>query len=70
MSLLLLPCRFEDAITAAKAYDKAAVYLYGASAITNFGLEACLAGGSESHHLQRVKQIRGGSKLQNPEKAA
>jgi hypothetical protein len=36
--------RFEEAIAAAKAYDKAAVYLYGASAITNFGLEACLAG--------------------------
>jgi hypothetical protein len=36
--------RFEEAIAAAKAYDKAAVYLYGASAITNFGLEACLSG--------------------------
>jgi hypothetical protein len=33
--------RFEDDITAAKAYDKAAVYLYGSNAITNFGLEAC-----------------------------
>jgi hypothetical protein len=30
--------RYEDDITAAKAYDKAAVYLYGANAITNFGL--------------------------------
>ncbi|WIA42176.1 hypothetical protein OEZ86_009440 [Tetradesmus obliquus] len=39
--------RFEDAITAARAYDKAAVYLYGASAITNFGLEACLADPTE-----------------------
>jgi hypothetical protein len=35
----LLPTgRYEDDITAAKAYDKAAVYLYGANAITNFGL--------------------------------
>ncbi|WIA34438.1 hypothetical protein OEZ86_012772 [Tetradesmus obliquus] len=30
--------RYEDDISAAKAYDKAAVYLYGANAITNFGL--------------------------------
>jgi hypothetical protein len=29
--------RYEDDITAGKAYDKAAVYLYGANAITNFG---------------------------------
>lgn len=36
-------CRFQDAITAAKAYDKAAVYLYGVSAITNFGIDACLS---------------------------
>jgi hypothetical protein len=36
--LLLLTGRYEDDITAAKAYDKAAVYLYGANAITNFGL--------------------------------
>lgn len=33
--------RFEDDVAAAKAYDKAAVYLYGSNAITNFGLEAC-----------------------------
>lgn len=40
-------CRFQDAVAAAKAYDKAAVYLYGANAITNFGLEACLADPTE-----------------------
>eukprot|EP00775_Hariotina_reticulata_P002096 gene2096-2414_t len=33
--------RFEDDVAAAKAYDKAAVYLYGANAITNFGIQAC-----------------------------
>lgn len=37
------PGRYEDDLTAAKAYDKSAYYLYGANAITNFGLEACLA---------------------------
>jgi hypothetical protein len=46
--------RFEEAIAAAKAYDKAAVYLYGASAITNFGLEACLAGKWGSRRAKRI----------------
>lgn len=29
--------RYPDDVTAAKAYDKAAVYLYGSAAVTNFG---------------------------------
>lgn len=33
--------RFDEDVAAAKAYDKAAVFLYGSNAITNFGLEAC-----------------------------
>jgi hypothetical protein len=33
--------RFEEEVAAAKAYDKAAVHLYGRNACTNFGLEAC-----------------------------
>lgn len=49
--VLLLPLsfsgRFEDDVTAARAYDKAAVYLYGMNAITNFPLEACLADHTE-----------------------
>ncbi|WIA43767.1 hypothetical protein OEZ86_010190 [Tetradesmus obliquus] len=32
---------YYDRMAAAKAYDKAAVFLYGASAITNFGIAAC-----------------------------
>eukprot|EP00878_Enallax_costatus_P000920 GHUV01001050.1.p1 GENE.GHUV01001050.1~~GHUV01001050.1.p1 ORF type:complete len:558 (+),score=158.89 GHUV01001050.1:159-1676(+) len=39
--------RFDDDITAARAYDKAAVYLYGTNAITNFPLEVCLADHTE-----------------------
>lgn len=47
----MLAGRFEDDITAAKAYDKAAVYLYGVNAITNFGLEACQADTTEVNLL-------------------
>lgn len=39
--------RYEDEVTAAKAYDKAVVCLYGGNAITNFGLEQCLADPTE-----------------------
>jgi hypothetical protein len=40
---MLCAGRYADEFSAAKAYDKAAVYLYSRSAITNFGLEACKA---------------------------
>jgi hypothetical protein len=40
--MLLSAGRYEDELTAAKAYDKAAVYLYGSSANTNFELLECL----------------------------
>jgi hypothetical protein len=40
--MLLSAGRYEDELTAAKAYDKAAVYLYVSSANTNFGLLECL----------------------------
>lgn len=36
----LISGRYTDEVEAAKAYDKAAYYLYGDAAITNFGLEA------------------------------
>lgn len=41
--VMLCAGRYTDEFSAVKAYDKAAVYLYGRSAITNFGLEACKA---------------------------
>jgi hypothetical protein len=41
-ALVTFAGRYEDEVLAARAYDKAAVWLYGARAITNFGLEACL----------------------------
>lgn len=60
-TLLDLLGRFEDDISAAKAYDKAAVYLYGANAITNFGLEAVQADPAEVSarqiHYVRFKRI-------------
>jgi hypothetical protein len=37
----MLPGRYTDELEAAKAYDAAAYYLYGESAITNFGLDTC-----------------------------
>jgi hypothetical protein len=42
LASLLLAGRYEDELTAAKAYDKAAMYLYGSNAVTNFGLQECL----------------------------
>jgi hypothetical protein len=33
--------QIEEELLAARAYDKASMWLYGARAITNFGLEAC-----------------------------
>ncbi|KAF6260191.1 hypothetical protein COO60DRAFT_914794 [Scenedesmus sp. NREL 46B-D3] len=40
--------RYEDEASAAGAYDKAAVFLYGTSAITNFGLDSCLKDPTEA----------------------
>ncbi|WIA42800.1 hypothetical protein OEZ86_008737 [Tetradesmus obliquus] len=39
--------RYRDDVTAARAYDKAAVYLYGSKAILNFSMAECLADPSE-----------------------
>jgi hypothetical protein len=47
--------RYEDDVTAAKAYDKAAVYLYGANAITNFGLAQVAEDPTEVRHLRSVQ---------------
>ncbi|WIA31290.1 hypothetical protein OEZ86_002192 [Tetradesmus obliquus] len=48
--------RFSDEIEAAKAYDAAAYYLYGDSAITNFGLESCRAGNIEAAKGEELMQ--------------
>lgn len=51
MPVLLAAGRYDNEITAAKAYDKAAVYLYGANAITNTGLSQVAEDPSEVRRL-------------------
>jgi hypothetical protein len=41
--------RYRDDVTAARAYDKAAVYLYGSKAILNFSMEVSLPATVASH---------------------
>ncbi|WIA43776.1 hypothetical protein OEZ86_010199 [Tetradesmus obliquus] len=56
--------RYEDEGEAAKAYDKAAVYLYGAGAVTNFGLAACQEDPTEVSDF--IVQAKANSHLKMP----
>lgn len=56
LAYLLHAGRYEDDISAAKAYDKAAVYLYGANAITNFGLSQVAEDPTEVRRFEMSSQ--------------
>uniref|UniRef100_A0A383WET2 AP2/ERF domain-containing protein n=1 Tax=Tetradesmus obliquus TaxID=3088 RepID=A0A383WET2_TETOB len=58
--------RYEDEGEAAKAYDKAAVFLYGAGAVTNFGLVACLEDPTEVSDFIVQAKANSHLKVQQP----
>lgn len=54
--------RFKDDVAAARAYDKAAVYLYGSKAVLNFTMAECLADPSEvSAFIAIAKELSDGA---------